>query len=230
MFVKPVERDQGRLPRREQGLSVKEIARRVGVSVSSASIWVRDVPLTPRQQADLDARNPARNRQPRGARRNAERRRATRREAQEHGRRLARRCDLLHAQGCMLYWAEGAKGRNNVILANADVALLTVFVRFLEQCYGVDRRQMLFSVNCFLSNRLDLSEIEGWWLTALGLPCSCLRKASVNRVSSASKRRRGHTLPYGTGRLVVHSTFVVQSIYGAIQEYSGVDRPEWLDL
>ena len=30
--------------------------------------------------------------------------------------------------------------------------------------------------------------------------------------------------------MTVHSTFVVQSIYGAIQEYAGIDRPEWLDL
>jgi hypothetical protein len=37
-------------------------------------------------------------------------------------------------------------------------------------------------------------------------------------------------LPYGTGRLSVHSTDVIQSIYGAIQEYAGIDRPEWLDL
>lgn len=130
----------------------------------------------------------------------------------------------------MLYWAEGAKSRNNVILANSDVALLELFVRFLERCYRLEREQMLFAVNCFLSNGLELTEIEGWWLTALGLPPSCLRKAVVNQASSASRRRRGHVLPYGTGRLVVHSTFVVQSIFGAIQEYSGVDRPEWLDL
>jgi hypothetical protein len=36
-------------------------------------------------------------------------------------------------------------------------------------------------------------------------------------------------LPYGTCRLVVHDTALVQSIYGAIQEYAGFDRPEWLD-
>jgi hypothetical protein len=38
-----------------------------------------------------------------------------------------------------------------------------------------------------------------------------------------------NVLVYGTARLCVHSTFLVQSIYGAIQEYAGFDRPEWLD-
>jgi hypothetical protein len=36
-------------------------------------------------------------------------------------------------------------------------------------------------------------------------------------------------LVYGTAKITVHSTFIVQSIYGAIQEYVGVDRPAWLD-
>ncbi len=35
-------------------------------------------------------------------------------------------------------------------------------------------------------------------------------------------------LPFGTCRLTVHSPRVVQSLYGAIQEYAGFSRPEWL--
>jgi hypothetical protein len=51
----------------------------------------------------------------------------------------------------------------------------------------------------------------------------------INRVPSSSRQRRGHILPYGTARLDVHSVFVIQSIYGAIQEYAGFERPAWLD-
>jgi hypothetical protein len=46
---------------------------------------------------------------------------------------------------------------------------------------------------------------------------------------NASRFKR-NTLIYGTARLRVCSTFIAQSIYGAIQEYSGIERPEWLDL
>ena len=35
-------------------------------------------------------------------------------------------------------------------------------------------------------------------------------------------------LPYGTCRLSVCSTEIVQTIYGSIQELGGFDRPEWL--
>jgi hypothetical protein len=67
-------------------------------------------------------------------------------------------------------------------------------------------------------------------LSELGLPAACARSPLVNRQSSASRSRRGNVLPYGTARLTVYSTFLVQSIFGAIQEYAGFERPEWLDL
>jgi hypothetical protein len=230
MFVKVEERELARRLRREQGLPVKEIARVVGVSVSSVSLWVRDVPLTPEQQAALDASNPVRNGQRRGTLNNSRRCRAIREAAQEHGREFARRQDPLHVQGCMLYWAEGAKRRNSVTLTNADAALVEVFLRFLKICYGVTDDHVALSVNCFLENGLTLDAIHAWWLERLELPAYCLRTPAVNRLSSASKRLKGHVLPYGTARITVHSTFVVQSIYGAIQEYAGIARPEWLDL
>lgn len=202
----------------------------MGVSASSVSLWVRDIPLTAEQEAALDARNPTRNAQLSGARVFRERRRAERLAAQEHGRRMARRGDPLHVQGAMLYWAEGTKRRNSVELTNADADLVGVFLRFLRECHDVAAEQFTLTVNCHLGNGLSIDEIHAWWLQRLGLPEACLRTPAVNRPSSASRRRRPRTLPYGTVCLAVHSTFIVQSIYGAIQEYAGIDRPEWLDL
>jgi hypothetical protein len=73
-------------------------------------------------------------------------------------------------------------------------------------------------------------EIERMWLRVLDLPPHCLRKSVVNVYSKYSSKKRRNKLPYGTCRVVVSRTSVVQSIYGAIQEYAGIDRPEWLDL
>jgi transposase-like protein len=230
VFVKVREREQARRLRSEQGLAVNEIARIVGVSVSSVSLWVRDVPLTAEQEAALAARNPARNGQLLGMRVRRERCRELRIAAQQHGRELARRGDPGYIGGCMLYWAEGSKSRNAAELVNADADLLSTFLAFLRSSYDVADERVAMRVNCFLGNGLSLDQIEGWWLARLALPASCLRNAVVNRPSSASKRLKGHVHPYGTVRLAVHSTFIVQSIYGAIQECAGIDRPEWLDL
>jgi transposase-like protein len=225
--MKPAERLEARRLRAQEGAPIKDIAARLGVSVSSVSVWVRDIELTPAQVAALAERNPAINRQRSGTARWTQICRERRGEWQEEGRARARVGDPLHMAGCMLFWAEGSKLRNVAALTNADPDLLRVFRRFLAECYAVPDERLAFSVNCFLGNGLSLAEIEAYWLDVLDLPPSCLRASVVNRPSSAS-RRRGRTLVHGTGRLSVASTAVVQSIYGAIQEYANLDRPEWL--
>jgi hypothetical protein len=228
VFVKVDEREEARRLRREQGLGIKTIAAAVGASPSTVGRWVRDVPLTPGQEAALRAANPIFNQQRSGTARFAANARARRAEAQEHGRALARRAEALHQLGCMLYWAEGSKARNRVIFTNSDADMVALFLRFLRESYAVPDDRLRLTINVHLGNGLALGEIEAWWLSRLGLPEGCLCPSAVNRTSRASQRKR-RTLVLGTARLVVCSVFIVQSIYGAIQEYAGFARPEWLD-
>lgn len=131
--------------------------------------------------------------------------------------------------GCMLYWAEGTKCRNQVRLANTDADLVAYFVRWLKEWFDVAPAQIRLSVNCFLNNGLTLDEIESWWLQKLELPPESLRQATVNRPGGSSKgAHRRH--PYGTAHITVNSTYVLHAIYGGIQEITGIDRPEWLDI
>jgi hypothetical protein len=228
MFVKPVERQQARLMRRDEGRSVREIAALLGVSVASVSRWTVDITLSPGFIEALRQRNPAVNGCLTGTREQSAARRAIRMEAQGRGRERARRPTRLHLAGCMLYWAEGSKDRNTVKFTNSDPDLVSLFVRFLRACYDVSPERITLSVNCHLNNGLELAEIEAWWLERLGLPGASLRKSTVNRASSASRWRR-NVLVYGTVSVSVHSTAIVQSIYGAIQQYPGIERPEWVD-
>ena len=69
----------------------------------------------------------------------------------------------------MLYWAEGSKQRNGVVLTNSDADMLVLFVRFLRECYEVSTARMNLTINCHLNNGLSLDEIEAWWLARLGL-------------------------------------------------------------
>jgi transcriptional regulator with XRE-family HTH domain len=230
MFVKPVERDAARRLRAEEGLPLREIAAQLGVAKSSVSRWVRDVQLSPAQQAVLRGMNPLYNAQLRGQEARSRSARSARAVAQEDGRRKARASDPLHIQGCMLYWAEGSKSRNAVTFTNSDVDMVALFVRFLQRCYELPLEALTLRVNCHLGNGLGAVEIMDWWLARLDLPASAVRAPVINRPSPSSRGRRGHVLPYGTAQIRVYSTFVVQSIYGALQEYAGIERPAWLDL
>jgi transcriptional regulator with XRE-family HTH domain len=221
--MKTAERIEARRLRQEEGLSMKQIARRLGVSLSSVSLWVRDIELDNVQQASLRSRAARRRGQA-----SAEWARAHRRASQENGRRGARRSDPLHIAGCMLFWAEGGKERNAVVFTNSDPEMVRFFARFLRECFAVSNDRIKIACNLFADHVGRMHEIEDFWLEAAGLPRSQLRKSIVNVYSKHSKKKRRNRLPHGTCRLVVNDTALVQSIYGAIQEYAGFERPEWL--
>ena len=205
------------------------IAAEIGAARSTVSLWVRDIPLSEEQQAALEAADPVASRRRTGQLAWSRMNRQARLEAQAHGRELARAGSALHQAGCMLFWAEGSKHRNNVTFTNADADMVRFFLRFLRECYAVGDDQVALSVNCHLGHGLAIEEIERWWLARLDLPATCLRAPAVNRTSSASKRVR-RPLVHGTARITVNSTAIVQSIYGAIQEYAECTRPEWAEL
>jgi DNA-binding transcriptional regulator YdaS (Cro superfamily) len=212
---------------RAEGCSVKEIAATLGVARSSVSVWVRDVPLGPEQRAVLIYRT--RLGPIVAAERKAERARDVRRTYQDEGRQLARERDEGYAAGCMLYWAEGAKARNSLQIVNADPEVLVFFARFLREHFDVPDDRMVVTCNLFADHLEQQRRIEDHWLHRLELPRACLRKSAVNKYSKYSKKKRTNKLPYGTCSLRVHSTRIVQTIYGSIQEYGGFERPEWLD-
>jgi hypothetical protein len=210
---------------RHEGVAVRRIAEELGVSVSSVSVWTRDIELTPEQRAA----NLARAGSVRGTAW-SERYRELRRVYQREGRIRARRSEPLHIAGCMLYWAEGAKDRNQAALANGDPAMVEAFMLFLRSCFGLTSDDVTFNLNVYTGNGLTIDEIEQLWMKRLGLPKSCARKHTVNHFPTSSSGRRPNKLPHGVCTLKVKkSTRIVQHIYGAIQEYAGIDCPEWLD-
>jgi transposase-like protein len=227
--VKTRERELARRLRRDEGAAINEIARRVGVSKSSVSLWVRDIELTASQKQALVDRNPAYNRQHSGWMKVAERRRAERVANQQEGRRRARIGDGRFVGGCMLYWAEGAKERNQLQFCNSDPAMVRYFVDFLRECFALSDDEI--SIRCYLyaDHLVEQARIEEYWLDALALPHTSLRRSIVNVYSKYSKRKRVGNLPYGTCRVVVSKTWVIQTIFGSIQEIGGFTRDAWLE-
>ena len=109
---------------RSKGISVKDIEKKLGISRSSASIWVRDISLTKEQINKL-----YRNKKTGGlkgsyiAARNKIRKREEitqilKNEGEKEIGKLSRR-DLFLI-GVAMYFAEGDKGGKNVSFSNAD--------------------------------------------------------------------------------------------------------------
>jgi transposase-like protein len=199
--MKTAERNEARRLRQERGLSVKELARFLGVSKSSVSRWVRDIELTQAQSERLRQRMGHATAP--GSSANAKKGLARRREAQAAGTKLARRGDLLHACGCMLFWAEGSRSRNTIEFVNSDPAMLSFFVRFLRTCLEVPDTRIRIKCNLFVDHLERQHEVEQFWLDLLELPPACLHKSAVNAYSKYSLEEAAqqaavrHVLPQG---------------------------------
>jgi hypothetical protein len=222
--AKPGEKAEARRLRRELGMPMKRIAREVGVSLSSVSLWVRDIELKPEHRE--------RNRRQEYARRATtwtDLNRAKRQAHQAQGRAKARDADPVHQAGCMLYWAEGSKERNSVCFSNSNAAMVRFFVEFLRSCFEVPDEKFTIRLNVYTGNGLSLEEIEDRWLRELRLPSSCLRGHAVDHFPTSSSGTRQNRLPFGVCTLKINDTRIIQHIYGAIQEYAGFEEPRWLD-
>lgn len=213
---------------RQQGKSMKWIAEKINVARSSVSVWTRDIQLTPEQEESLRNSNARRDAQKKGSRANLIKHRYKRKQYQAEGRAKAREGDSLHLTGCMLYWAEGLKSRNEIKFVNSDADMIRVFMQFLRESLLIDDADVKIRIVAYLGNDLSELDIQNYWLSLVKLDETQLNKCVFNNQPSSSQQR-GRKLHYGVCEIRVHSTKYMQHIYGAIQEYMQIDGPEWLD-
>jgi transposase-like protein len=213
---------------RKNGYSLSEICKELSVAKSSVSVWVRDIILTLEQKSELQERGGISE----NLRKASELRKdyflKLRLKYQEEGRNLAKKNMPLHMCGCIMIWCEGGKLRNSIELTNSDIFMHKLFIKFLKKFYKVKNEEITISINAHDANGISIEDIENYWVTGLELKKENLRKTTLNRYSHFSQKKKIGKLPYGTCRLMVNRTDLIQNIYGAIQEYGQFERKEWV--
>lgn len=171
---------------RFNGFGIKTIARKLGVSSSTVSLWCRDIQLTEAQFEELSrrARDPYY-----GARKDyilekqASRLSKTKRLLQEGINRVKdmKKGELFYA-GVALYWAEGFKKDNLAGFSNSDPHMVKFFIRWLEQCCNIphDRLKFRLGVNELYRNKVEI--VENYWSKFLNIPVSQFQKPFFQKV------------------------------------------------
>jgi len=184
---RPNAKDEARAAARElrvQGHDYEEIANHLGVSKSSVSLWVRDLPVPPRLSYEEIRRRAAEG---------AHRYWAVEREVREARRASERACaaaeigeltnrEILVA-GALTYWCEGMKNKphrrnDRVVFINSDPALITFFLRFLDVA-GVTRDDLIFRV--YIHENADAEAAQRCWLELAGAQPSQFRRPVLKR-------------------------------------------------
>jgi hypothetical protein len=150
---------------RRLGLSYGEIMDLIPVKKSTLATWCRDVQLNEVQVKAIKERRAP---EP-GIPRNTNRKRL---EEIAELRRVA--CELAKelvddpewVAGLIMYWAEGAKTRNHVSLANTDPRALRLFIRWVRRFLNPQAR---FSLALHLHEGNDEAEAKEYWRQQTGL-------------------------------------------------------------
>jgi transcriptional regulator with XRE-family HTH domain len=156
---------------RAEGLNYNQITARLGVSKSSVSLWVRDLPtpqgLSPQEVSERAAEASrqywARERTAGAARRANERNTA----AAEIGELSDR--EIIIA-GAIAYWCEGSKSKpyargDRVIFTNSDPGLILFFLRFLD-AVGISRSDLSFCMQ--IHESADVAAAQRFWIEVTG--------------------------------------------------------------
>jgi transcriptional regulator with XRE-family HTH domain len=177
---------------RQQGLDYEEIVGRLGVSKSSVSLWVRDLPRPPRVAAEECAERTSERmraywtaeRPVRAARRAA----ASAAAAATIGDLTSR--EILIA-GAIAYWCEGAKNKpyrrvDRVTFTNSDPQLISFFLLFLETA-GVPRSELAFQLQ--IHDTADVASAERFWLAVTEARPEQFRKTSLKPHNPVTTRK-----------------------------------------
>lgn len=220
---KPEKRKIARILR-QQGMKIVDIATQLDVQPSTVNKWCKDIELSDKQIANQAYDDPtwdASHNTGRILKRNAEKQRL---EYQDAGRQRAKDRNTLHLMASMLYWGEGSKGRNSIRFGNTDPYMLQLFLHFLREEFEVPNKKIHLRILTHSTDEQEWERIKQYWLELFNLPSET--KATVAlKIGTQSRKNR---YPNGICSIEVHSTKLVQQIFGAIQEYANFEKPEWL--
>jgi len=206
---------------RSQGWSIKQVAKELKVSTSTASLWNKDVKLSQVQIKELERRGKDPHYGKRllnSLRQRKEKELRTRRIMMEAERRmgeLSARETMI--AGAALYWAEGFKKDRMAGFANSDSGMVKFILRWLKECLGVEGGNIRLRVGINERQKSRTDEIQKYWSQVTEIPLDSFYKPFYQRV--IWKKVYEHPELYmGTLRVrVLKSTDLLRRILGMIE-------------
>ncbi|SRR5258706_4070898 len=181
---------------RKAGDSYSVICKKLKLSKSTLSNWVKDIPFIPNRDTLQRIKN--------GSRKSAEMR---------HAKKLLQTKDIrelaigeigklskrdLWLFGVGLYLGEGAKSIESVRIINSDPKVIKIAIVWFREIIGLDETNLSLSLHAYPDNNIE-SDID-YWAKLSGIPKSQFGKTQID---TRTGKRSAHKLPHGTVQLRV---------------------------
>lgn len=206
---------------RKKGVSVKSIAKKLQISRSTVSRWVRDIDLTVEQLSRLRL-NELKGREL-GRIKSLIIKRNQRKVYLEKFKILGKeeflylsKKELLVA-GLALYWGKGGKSNHRVEFCNSDPRIIIFMEKWLEECFGVRKENLkaVVGINELHLNRETI--VKEYWSKITNIPLTQFRKTSFKKALN-KKIYDNFDSHYGTlSILVAKSSKLYYEILGLIE-------------
>ncbi len=212
---------------RKRGKSVKEIALKLGVSKSSASIWVRDIILTVEQLEHL--RKSSILGSERGRLKSAllQKERWLKNFEKNKNQGIKEIGKLTNREmliaGIALYWGEGSKKGRKIELCNSDPKLVKFFILWLQKCLNINYKDIYCYVGINLIHKKRDTIIKRYWSELTGIPINRFNK-TVFRKAQNKKIYANYNEYYGTLIVRVQQpSRIYGKIMGLLEGLSQID-------
>ena len=199
---------------RKKGMSYSQIKEKLGISKSTLSGWLYNMPLSAKRIRELQADSPIRIEKYRNtmrAKREAKNRIAYQNIAKRIGS-ISNREFLI--AGLFLYWAEGSKTKVlSIGLTNTNPKMLIIFIRWLK-FFNVPHHKL--KVHLHLYSDMNIKKQINFWSKTLKIPLSQFRKPYIKKTILSSIT---YTNGFGQGTcsVIVENGFIADQVIMGIQ-------------
>jgi hypothetical protein len=198
---------------RKKGESIKQIAKQLCISRSTASTWCREVTLTSRQQKLLRVRMIQGGNEGRTKGKNSNIIKRQNSITLQEGRarkilgQLSERDITMIGLG--LYWGEGSKkNERRFIFTNSDEVIIRCMIKWLL-LIGTPRSELVGQIYINEQHNDRLKKVETFWLQKLDIEKGQLRKSVL--IKTPHKKYYANRESYfGTFRLMVKKSSTIQ--------------------
>jgi len=169
----------------ESGLSMMEIGKEVGYSLSGVKYWMDkyNIPRRHRDEANYLKYNPQGD--------PFKIKRLNNKEDRE-----------LFNLGIGLFLGEGTKkSKFNIVFTNSDPQIIKLFLKFLRKICGVDERKIKAALNIF--DDINIKEIINFWSKETNIPLSRFMKTNIRKSRGGTYKNKNQ---YGTLAIYVSNT------------------------
>lgn len=187
--MKSAERSKAIELRIKHKLGYGAIAKRIKVSKSTLSYWLRDLPLTDERILELQREAWGRGQASRELFLKTMREKRKAREQivyLEQKKKLGRLTEqALFVAGLMLYLAEGSKKNPySICFSNTDPEIIKFFVWWMEHFMSISRSKMKGQLHLYAS--MDLKAEKSFWARELGFKQAQFYKDQIRKLRPAS--------------------------------------------